>query len=318
MPENDIRPPRSLWERIAYPFRRGPERAGRVMGFFTDTSVCIGCKACQVACKQWNLLPGETPEPSGHSYDNTMRLTARTWRHVAFVELPPSPPEKVLMDDGSPHGGSGGDGSSDRPAFEPGFAPREDADGRMRWFFSSDSCKHCADPPCLRACPTGALVHTEYGGVYLQTDICNGCASCVAACPFGVVDLDETSGHSHKCTLCLDRVRDGLVPACAKTCPTRSIQYGPLDELRRIARSRLKTLRGQGVAKARLYGLDPTATYPALHNIFLLQDEPALYGLPAEPVHPALRLYGDYLRAAIGLAFALGLILYSLSLGGAS
>lgn len=317
MPEKDIRPPRSLWERIVYPFRRGPGRTGREMGFFTDTSVCIGCKACQVACKQWNLLPGEEPELSGHSYDNTLRLTARTWRHVAFVELPAPPPEEVLMDDGSPNGEALRGDSPDGAIFEPGPSTRPGAARRMRWLFSSDSCKHCADPPCLRACPTGALTRTEYGGVYPQTDICNGCASCVAACPFGVADLDEAGGHAHKCTFCLDRVRDGLVPACAKTCPTGSIQYGPLDELRRTARHRLKTLRAQGVAKARLYGIDPTAVYPALHNIFLLQDEPTLYGLPAEPVHPALRLYGDYLRAALGLAFALGLVLYSLSLGGA-
>ena len=305
MSEQSLRPPRSLWEHILYPFRRGAEREGRKVGFFTDTSVCIGCKACQVACKQWNMLPGEEPELSGHSYDNTMRLTARTWRHVAFVELPAAWPENdVVMDTGANPGVDG----------EP---PRRDAARRMRWFFSSDTCKHCADPPCLRACPTGALVHTEYGTVYLQSDICNGCASCVAACPFGVVDFDEGTGHSHKCTLCLDRLRDGLVPACAKTCPTQSILFGPLDDLRRKARSRLKVLRSQGVSKARLYGLDPTASYPALHNIYLLQDEPTLYGLPAEPVHPALRLAGDYTRAALGLVFALGLVLYSLSLGGA-
>lgn len=280
------RRPRSLWERILYPFRRGraPEPDHSV-AFFTDTSVCIGCKACQVACKHWNMLPAEEPRLSGHSYDNTMRLSARTWRHVKFVEttLPGKPSNNMQG---------------------------------LHWLLASDSCKHCADPPCLRACPTGALVHTEYGGVYVQSDICNGCASCVAACPFGVIERDVDTGHSHKCTFCLDRVRDGMIPACAKTCPTASIAFGTLDDMRARARRRLNALRDAGVDDARLYGAEATSGYPALHNIFLLLEHPRRYALPETPVHPVVWLKGDYLRAALGLLTGLGVLTLLLVLGG--
>ena len=278
--------PRSLWQRICYPFRRGPQAAaGEPWGFFTDTSVCIGCKACQVACKQWNMLPGEAPRLSGHSYDNTMDLTARTWRHVKFIE--------EIRDDVATNNIQS-----------------------LRWLLASDSCKHCDDAPCLCACPTGALMRSETGGVYPQADICNGCASCVAACPFGVIARDEASGHSRKCTLCLDRTRDGLTPACAKTCPTGSIRFGALAQLREAAQKRLAELHAAGAAEARLYGLEPTAGYASLHNIFLLLDAPERYGLPAQPLHPARRLRGDYVRAALGVLAGLCLVSLALLLGG--
>lgn len=278
--------PCSLWQRVLYPFRRGKTPAAdKVVAFFTDTSVCIGCKACQVACKHWNMLPAEPSELSGHSYDNTMALSARTWRHVKFAEV---------VDFRTPSNNTQG----------------------LRWLLASDSCKHCSDPPCLRACPTGALVQTEYGSVYVQSDICNGCASCVAACPFGVIDRDESSGHSHKCTFCLDRVRDGMTPACAKTCPTASIRFGSLEEMREQARQRLAALHASGVDNACLYGLEATPDYPALHNIFLLLDVPRRYALPERPLHPVGRLRGDYLRAALGLLAGLGITMLSLMLGG--
>uniref|UniRef100_B8IZ07 4Fe-4S ferredoxin iron-sulfur binding domain protein n=1 Tax=Desulfovibrio desulfuricans (strain ATCC 27774 / DSM 6949 / MB) TaxID=525146 RepID=B8IZ07_DESDA len=278
--------PRSFAQRLLYPFRRGTGPAMQEpVGFFTDTSVCIGCKACQVGCKHWNMLPGLEPRLSGRSYDNTLELSARTWRHVKFAE--------VIDTD----------------------IPANNRQG-MHWLLASDSCKHCDDAPCMRACPTGALVRTEVGGVYPQADICNGCASCVAACPFGVIARNEKSGHSHKCTFCLDRVRDGLQPACAKTCPAASIRFGRLEDMRNAARNRLAHLRAQGVSNARLYGLEPTENYSSLHNIFLLLDRPSTYGLPETPLHPARRLKGDYIRAAAGVVLGIAILGASVIFGG--
>src|SRR2546426_1148068 len=182
-------------------------------GFFTDTSLCIGCKACEVACKQWNQLPADGFAMTGNSYDNTGALGATTWRHVQFIEQ----------------------------AKANGHGPEQ------RWLMMSDVCKHCANAACLEACPTGALVRTEYGTVYVQQDICNGCGFCVPACPFGVIDRTPTDGHfepgtAHKCTLCYDRLKDDMTPACAKSCPTASIQFGEIDELRERARRRLGEL----------------------------------------------------------------------------
>ena len=113
----------------------------------------------------------------------------------------------------------------------------------------SDVCKHCVAAPCQHACPTGAIIYNEFGNVYIQHDICNGCAYCVAACPFGVIARSTLDGHAHKCTLCYDRQRDGLVPACAKACPTASIQFGPIDELRERARERVEELHRRGVPR---------------------------------------------------------------------
>ena len=278
--------PRGFLQRVAYPFMRGaqPEQQEAV-GFFTDTSVCIGCKACQVGCKHWNMLPRLEPRLSGRSYDNTLELSAKTWRHVKFAEV---------------------------------IAPDVPANNRqgLRWLLASDSCKHCDDAPCLRACPTGALVRTEVGGVYPQADICNGCASCVAACPFGVIARNEDTGHSHKCTFCLDRVRDGLHPACAKTCPAASIRFGKLEDMRNAARNRLARLHEQGITHARLYGLEATESYSSLHNIFLLLDSPARYGLPENPIHPALLLKGDYARAIAGVLLGVAVVSASVIFGG--
>lgn len=278
--------PHGFFQRVLYPFKRGqgPEQQDPV-GFFTDTSVCIGCKACQVGCKHWNMLPGLEPSMSGHSYDNTLELSAHTWRHVKFSEI-------VDVD-----------------------APSNNIHG-LRWLLASDSCKHCDDAPCLKACPTGALIRTEVGGVYAQSDICNGCASCVAACPFGVISRNEETGHSHKCTFCLDRVRDGLHPACARTCPTSSIRFGKLDEMRRAASNRLAQLQAQGVTGARLYGLEASEQYSSLHNIFLLMDHPRRYGLPESPLHPRHLLKGDYARAVLGIVAGVAVLSLSLIMGG--
>ncbi|MEV0399415.1 4Fe-4S dicluster domain-containing protein [Actinoallomurus sp. NPDC050550] len=225
-----------------------PERRG----FFTDTSVCIGCKACEVACKEWNAIPDDGFTLTGMSYDNTGALGASTWRHVAFVEQTRQHPV--------------GDGDE------------------TRWLMASDVCKHCTHAACLDVCPTGALIRTELGTVVVQEDICNGCAYCVAACPYGVIDRREDDGRAWKCTLCYDRTGDGLEPACAKACPTDSIQYGPLDELRERAQTRLDALHEDGVTEARLYGEDENDGVGGAGAFFLLLDEPEVYGLPPDPV----------------------------------
>jgi formate dehydrogenase iron-sulfur subunit len=252
----------------------GTEAKERV-GFFTDTSVCIGCKACEVACKEWNLVPEDGLVWTGESYDNTSELGANTWRHVAFVEQ------------------------------------KEDA---LRWLMSSDVCKHCTHAACLDVCPTGSLFRTEYGTVVVQEDICNGCGYCVPACPFGVIDkrhlpredspaipllTKEEDGRVWKCTLCYDRLKGGHEPACAKACPTDSIQFGPLDELRERAEQRLGKLQAEEGSSARLYGHDPSDGVGGFGAFFLLLDEPEVYGLPPDPVVTTRDLPGMWKSAAL-------------------
>ncbi|WP_238014609.1 4Fe-4S dicluster domain-containing protein [Dactylosporangium sp. AC04546] len=216
------------------------------VGFFTDTSVCIGCKACEVACKEWNAIPADGLDLLGMSFDNTGQLDANSWRHVAFIE---------------------------QPATQP--------DGEMRWLMASDVCKHCTHAACLDVCPTGSLLRTEFDTVVVQADICNGCGYCISACPYGVIGRREGDGRAWKCTMCYDRLGAGLRPACATACPTESIQFGPLDELRERAAARLEALDDP---RARLYGHDPDDGVGGQGAFFLLLDEPEVYGLPPAPV----------------------------------
>jgi formate dehydrogenase iron-sulfur subunit len=221
------------------------------MGFFTDTSVCIGCKACEVACKEWNSVPEDGIALTGMSYDNSVGLGADTWRHVAFIEQ---------------------------------RKPVADGQDQFRWLMASDVCKHCTHAACLDVCPTGALFRTEFGTVVVQQDVCNGCGYCIPACPYGVIDRRQDDGRAWKCTLCYDRLGAGMEPACAKACPTESIQFGPLDELRDRAAARVTQLHAAGVADARLYGEDPGDGVGGDGAFFLLLDEPEVYGLPPDPV----------------------------------
>lgn len=242
------------------------------VGFFTDTTLCIGCKACEVACKEWNGLPAEGFAFTGQSYDNTGELSATSWRHVQFIEQ----------------------FSADRTT--------------ARWLMSSDCCKHCAEAGCLEACPTGAIVRTEFGSVYVQPDVCNGCRYCVAACPFGVIGFNGQTGIVGKCTLCTDRLRVGLVPACAKACPTASIQFGEVGELRDRARKRVQELHRRGETRAHLYG--DTDMLGGLNVFYLLTDRPAVYGLPEAPALPRRRVLGDScLTIATAAVIGLGLLI---------
>jgi formate dehydrogenase iron-sulfur subunit len=256
------------------------------MGFFTDTSVCIGCKACEVACKEWNHVPEDGLIFTGMSYDNTVGLGANTWRHVAFIEQ-----RKPLarQDPGVSHEGVdvlalAAEGSATPPEQAAMTPTAPGADGELRWLMSSDVCKHCTHAACLDVCPTGSLFRTEFGTVVVQEDVCNGCGYCIPACPYGVIDQRPGDGRAWKCTLCYDRLSDGMEPACAKACPTDSIQFGPLDELRERAAGRVAELQQAGVTDARLYGEDPGDGVGGDGAFFLLLDEPEVYGLPPDPV----------------------------------
>jgi formate dehydrogenase iron-sulfur subunit len=277
---------------------------GEAYGFFTDTTLCIGCKACEVACKEWNRLPADGFELSGFSYDNTIALSATTWRHVSFVEQ--------LRD---------ADGV--RATLLQPF--------QSNWLMMSDVCKHCERAGCLEACPTGALFKTEFGSVVVQGDICNGCGYCVPACPFGVVETDSKGdGRARKCTLCYDRMKGGFEPACAKSCPTNSIQFGRLRELQQRAAGRVDDLHRQGVASAYLYGA-PNPDHDGrgrgdapgssggigdLHAFFLLTDQPEVYNLPTAPTLPSRR-FGPGLKRGLGLVAGLaGAIALSYLAGG--
>ncbi|GAC1567055.1 MAG: 4Fe-4S dicluster domain-containing protein [Vulcanimicrobiaceae bacterium] len=279
-------------------------------GFFTDTTICIGCKACEVACKQWNQLPTDGFELTGNSYDNTVALGGTSWRHVAFVEqMAPVTPASV------------------------GAATDVVTPFDSRWLMMSDVCKHCTNAGCLEACPTGAIVRNEFDDVYIQPDICNGCGYCVPSCPFGVVDLIShensdigrqfvSDGRTHddatqkrgdvagKCTLCYDRQKDGLTPACAKACPTESIHFGEIETLKVQARERVEQLQAAGT-HAYLYGVDEDTSVGDLNAFFLLTDQPEVYNLPERPVLPSTRQAAGYTSAAVA-ASALALVGFAL------
>ncbi len=286
------------------------DREAPRMGFFTDTTVCIGCKACEVACKQWNDLPSDGSESRRRgSYDHTGSLGAATWRHVRFVEsVIPSGERREQAREALAAGAGGnvpaipaaggmptvqelgGAGAGVRPDEVLDLVDMASAvDDMDSWLFMSDVCKHCTNAGCLDACPTGALIRTEFDTVIVQPDVCNGCGYCIPSCPFGVIDRDPFDGRAAKCTLCYDRLQDGLEPACAKSCPTDSIQFGPYDELVEVARGRVTALHERGLDGAYLYGAgDAPGEQLAggLGAFFLLTAPPERFGLPARADSP--------------------------------
>ena len=281
------------------PGRSGWQNPPPRKGFFTDTSICIGCKACEVACKEWNGVPDDGFDLLGSSYDNTGALGASSWRHVAFIEQSGS--------DRPEHGSAGTKVDLGMPSARlPGADSQSRTD--FRWLMSSDVCKHCTHAACLDVCPTGALFRTEFGTVVVQDDICNGCGYCVPACPFGVIDrrigdkAAKNVGLAQKCTLCYDRLEAGMTPACAQACPTESIQFGDLDELRERAQRRVDDLRADGVEQAQLYLDDEADGIGGAGAFFLLLDEPEAYGLPPDPVVTTRDLPAMWKQAALAAA----------------
>jgi formate dehydrogenase iron-sulfur subunit len=253
-----------------------------ITAFLTDSTLCIGCKACEVACKEWNGVSDDGLDWTGFSYDNTRSLGASTWRHVKFVENTPQPG----------FGGNAGEVTS--------------------WTFVSDVCKHCENAGCLEACPTGSIVRTEFGGVFVQPDVCNGCGYCVVACPFGVVARNHDDGRAFKCTFCYDRQKVGLPPACAKACPTESIKFGELQELRAAAQERIHSLQERGVNDATVY--DPTeSSVGGTHAMFIVRGDPRTYNLPSRPEAPTVYLKDGWKASALGstlLALAAALVFF--------
>ena len=246
-----------------------------ITAFLTDSTLCIGCKACEVACKEWNGVGEDGLEWSGNSYDNTGAVGASTWRHVKFVEQ-------------APEAGFGGN------------APEMNS-----WSFSSDVCKHCENAGCLEGCPTGAIVRTEFGGVFVQPDICNGCGYCVVSCPFGVVERNEDDGRAFKCTFCYDRQKVGLKPACAKACPTESIKFGEINELRQEAEGRIAKLEDRGMNDVQFYDA-ANSSVGGTHAMFILRGDPRQYNLPPRPEVPTIYLKKAWRGSAIGGLMLLG------------
>ena len=359
-------------------------------GFFTDTSICIGCKACEVACKEWNRNPVDSDyEILGSSYDNTGGLGADTWRHVAFIEQTQDRIEearesgRALVNLGMPRVGppqaaptpaaggcacgsaapvnnaagsgcacagpssattapaasgcgstSGGAGGAAAAGTGEDGSPVLDTPD-FRWLMSSDVCKHCTHAGCLDVCPTGALFRTEYGTVVVQEDICNGCGTCVAGCPFGVIERRDDGlvepknqrgaapmpdtvkvpqdGIAQKCTLCYDRMKDDQTPACAQACPTTSIKYGERETMLESAQKRVAQLHEQGKTEARLYGANPKDGVGGTGSIFLLLDEPEVYGLPPDPRVPTADLPRMFKRAGMAVVgmLALGAVAFT-------
>jgi formate dehydrogenase iron-sulfur subunit len=296
--------PATLLETPVWPGTYDGEAKPRV-GFFTDTSVCIGCKACEVACKEWNQVPDDPRGFTGTSYDNSAELGANRWRHVAFIEqrvevngVESSAPDSWVKE------------AQRQQLADQGVEFQEDEAG-FRWLMSSDVCKHCTEAACLDVCPTGSLFRTEYGTVVVQEDICNGCGYCVIACPFGVLDQREDDGRVWKCTLCYDRLQDDMEPACAQACPTDSIQFGDLDELRDRAAKRVEKLHDRGVSEARLYGDDAEDGVGGFGAFFLLLDEPETYRLPPDPVVTTRRLKENWKAAGAAALVLAGAVIGS-------
>jgi formate dehydrogenase iron-sulfur subunit len=230
-----------------------------------DVSTCIGCKACQAACMEWNDIRDEVGTNSG-VYDNPVDLTAKSWTVMRFAEV-------------------------------------EEA-GRLEWLIRKDGCMHCADPGCLKACPApGAIVQYANGIVDFHEENCIGCGYCITGCPFNIPRISKEDNKAYKCSLCSDRVAVGQAPACAKACPTGAIQFGSKSDMKDYAEKRIVDLKERGYAKAGLYdpaGVGGTHVMYVLHHA----DRPELYnGLPTNPgISPLVSLWKGFAKPLASLA----------------
>ncbi len=235
-----------------------------------DVSRCIGCKACQVACMEWNDVRDDVGANVG-VYDNPPDLSDRSWTVMRFYE--------------------------------------EELPGRgLQWLIVKDGCMHCQDPGCLRACPApGALIQLSNGIVDFQEEYCIGCGYCQSACPFDIPRFSAKDQKAYKCTLCSDRVAVGLVPACIKTCPTQALTFGSKLDMRELAAERIKELNERGFTAASLY--DPPGV-EGTHVIYVLpHGDPALYRLPRNPeVSPLVELWRSGFARSLGVVTMAGVV----------
>jgi len=231
-----------------------------------DVSKCTACRACQVACKQWNDLPGEVTVCLG-CYDNPPDLSPDTWNRIAFWEI--------------------------------------ERGNDLAWVFRPVRCMHCADAPCVQVCPTGALHRNELGFTALDQSKCNGCGYCTQFCPYDIPRLSEQDvftgkGKATKCTFCQDRATNGLVPACAQACPTGCIQYGERDELIAKGKARVEALQAQGLADANLYGENLLG---GLGMMYVLTDRPGVFDLPERPAEGLSNFWQKIVQPLGSVAF---------------
>jgi len=246
-------------------------RSTPVVAKLIDTSTCIGCKACEVACQEWNDLPAETTVQIG-TYQTLPETTPNLWNLIKFNE-------------------------------------HETSDGAFHWLLRKDQCMHCADPGCLTACPApGAIVQYNNGIVDFQQDNCIGCGYCIAGCPFNVPKMSRQTKKVYKCTLCVDRVSVGLEPACIKACPTNCLTFGSKDVLVQKAQSRVAQLKAAGFTQAAVYD-PPGVGGTSVVTILAYGDNPEAYGLPKDPnISFAVQLWKSPLKWIGNLAIMGGII----------
>ena len=246
-----------------------------------DVTTCIGCKACQSACMEWNDIRDEVGSCTG-VYDNPSNLTENSWTVMRFSEV--------------------------------------EEKGKLEWLIRKDGCMHCADPGCLKACPApGAIVQYANGIVDFHQENCIGCGYCITGCPFNIPRISKKDSKAYKCTLCSDRVAVGLEPACAKTCPTGAIVFGTKEDMIRHAEERVAELKNRGFAKAGIYdpqGVGGTHVFYVLQHA----DRPEMYcGLPGDPtIGPMVELWKGAAKPLASLALAaigVGAIVHYVTMG---
>lgn len=236
-----------------------------------DASRCTACRGCQVACKQWNDLPAEQTKNWG-SYENPPDLSPVTYTRIRFIEA----------------------GTPEAPKF----------------LFLKQGCMHCTDAACVKVCPTGALAHHPSGAVTFDRQKCNGCGYCTQFCAFHIPRVDGSvvtgAGKSSKCNFCQDRITNGEIPACVKTCPAQALNFGLDTEMVARGRQRAEFLRGHGFPEANLYG---DQILSGLHRMYVLLERPEVYGLPTDPKTPTLAgVWQEVVQPVAEVSFLVGIV----------